>query len=857
MQAARADLSADTSDEKARALLRILPGLLALALLCLGLLLGAPARAQSDGGAAALSQQEISSWEAMADRAETAIEQDRASDNAFEGLRAELVDWRSRFEAARSANSAAISAVQAQIDALGPLPESGEEPQAVADQRAQLEERLAELRQPVRRAEIAYSRADALIRSIDANLRARQAEALLELGPSPLDPTKWPGALEDLSGFFFSTGHDIAENWASQTKRDVFLQNLPVIIFLVILALVLVARGRGWIELLAIRLLDQERSAARWLVSFIVSLGQILLPVLGLFLLTTAAITSGLLGERGEAFLGTLPAAGFLIFATRWLGDFVFPVSQRSGLMLSLSQAQRREGRVYANVLGLLLGLHALMRKAIVLEDWPAATVNVLIFPLLVVLGLFLLRISRFLIQQGRDTADEGDGVSGFRQQLVHLLGQVIAVLAVLGPALAAIGYFQAGTALVLQLFYSLELLALLLILQKMIVEIYVVISGDRQRASDALLPVILAFVLNLAALPVLALIWGARQTDISELWSRFRAGFTVGETHISPTDFLVFVLIFVLGYGLTRLLQGTMRTTVLPKTRLDIGGQNAVVSGLGYVGIFLAGLVAITTAGIDLSSLAIVAGALSVGVGFGLQTIVSNFVSGIILLIERPISEGDWIEVGGEMGFVRSISVRSTRIETFDRTDVIVPNADLISGKVTNWTRGNLIGRLIVPVGVAYGTDTRKVQKILQTIAEEQPLVLLNPPPGVVFTAFGGDSLNFEIRAILRDVTQILDVQTEILHRIAERFAEEGIEIPFAQRDIWLRNPEALLPRDGAPRGPVASEIPAQGETGQGGTGQGATPAPARGLLRRDDLHDEGGSDGDGDGSSGDAGDR
>jgi small-conductance mechanosensitive channel len=204
-----------------------------------------------------------------------------------------------------------------------------------------------------------------------------------------------------------------------------------------------------------------------------------------------------------------------------------------------------------------------------------------------------------------------------------------------------------------------------------------------------------------------------------------------------------------------------------------------------GYLGIIAAISLALSAIGIDLQKIALVAGALSVGIGFGLQSIVSNFVSGLILLTERPIRVGDWIVAKGEEGFVRRIRVRATEVETFDRASVIIPNSDLISGVVKNWTHGNLLGRIAVKVGVSYDSDVEKVRDLLLAVAAGHPAVLKEPAPYVLFMAFGDSSLDFELRCIVRDVQQLYSIRSDLNFAVLARFRAEGIEIPFPQRVV------------------------------------------------------------------------
>lgn len=731
---------------------------------------------------------DYAAWESLATRAEKALELDTTTADDLDQLRAQIADWREALLVAQNTNSSRITTLREQIAALGPAPAEGEtEAAEIAGRRTQLTEQLVRLQAPGLAADEAYRRADGLIREIDVLLRERQADELLQLLPTPLNPANWPTAITSLTQIGGSFSREILARIALPSAREALINNLPAIVLLLAISLALTWRGRLWIESLVHRLI--HRSSARGLrtSALILSLGQIAIPVIGVSALSRALELTSMFGIVGTILIESLPTAGVMFFTTYWLAGRLFPVEDEL-TQLPLPDDRRAEARFLILIFGVVMAAEAMRTAVLDHITLTEAAQSVLAFPALVIAGFVLWRLGHLLLIAAKTGTETEDG-GGFKHRIIGLLGRGALIIGVIGPLLAAIGYIPAATAMIFPALNSLGLVGLLLILQILVTDIYVFVTRSEDDGEHALLPVLVGFGLVLASLPLFALIWGARLADLTELWARMREGFQMGDTRISPTDFLFFALVFALGYTATRLFQGALKATVLPRTKLDQGAQNAFVSGVGYVGIFLAALIAINSTGIDLSGLAIVAGALSVGIGFGLQNIVSNFVSGIILLIERPVSEGDWIEVSGVQGIVKAISVRSTRIQTFDRTDVIVPNSDLVAGQVTNWTRFNLSGRLIVPVGVAYGSDTRKVARILQEIAEAQPLAILNPPPVVVLAGFGADSIDFEIRIILRDVNFSLSTRSEINHEIARRFAEEGVEIPFAQRDVTLRN--------------------------------------------------------------------
>lgn len=296
----------------------------------------------------------------------------------------------------------------------------------------------------------------------------------------------------------------------------------------------------------------------------------------------------------------------------------------------------------------------------------------------------------------------------------------------------------------------------------------------------------------------VLALlrIWILTKNEYDNLLASLLYGFTISDITIVPSQIILALMTFT---GLS-LLTRWIRRDVAIHTQLNRvpGMQHSIAAIVGYVGFSIALLVSLLVAGVNLTGLALIAGALSVGIGFGLQNIVNNFVSGLILLIERPIKPGDRVLVGQHEGYVKSISIRSTVINSLDKMDIILPNSDLISGEVTNLMLDDRYYRLRIFIGVSYDSDLDLVFDTMEKIAYSHPDVLVEDPmkPKILFNKHGDSALEFEMRVILRDVNRRQIVRSQLNTMINQEFRKNKIEIPFPQREITIKSEPAKAPK-------------------------------------------------------------
>jgi potassium-dependent mechanosensitive channel len=285
--------------------------------------------------------------------------------------------------------------------------------------------------------------------------------------------------------------------------------------------------------------------------------------------------------------------------------------------------------------------------------------------------------------------------------------------------------------------------------------------------------------VVAAGTLVALLAIWGASSDDLLIFGTRLVEGVRIGSVTLSITDVLLAMLVFVLALAVTRYIQRILDHRVFPNAQLDPGVRHSLRAGVGYLGLFIGIGLSVATLGLNLSNLAIVAGALSVGIGFGLQNIVNNFVSGLILLIERPIKTGDWVVAAGHSGLVRKINVRSTEIETFQRSTVLIPNSEFLSGAVVNWTRHDLTGRTDIPVIVPVASDAAAVKALLLDCAAAHPKISKKPAPRVLLKDFNLTTLQFELQVHVANVRYMVDVASDLRLAIDKAFRTQGIGRP------------------------------------------------------------------------------
>ncbi len=308
---------------------------------------------------------------------------------------------------------------------------------------------------------------------------------------------------------------------------------------------------------------------------------------------------------------------------------------------------------------------------------------------------------------------------------------------------------------------------------------------------------------LKLALLGLLAGLWTAVGFSISDIFPKTRSWryqlfnfitspiVTLGESNYSALQLLM-LMAFTVGLwfavsGLTRL----FKFYVLSRTGAELRVQEVIAILTQYVLTFLGLIVLLQIWGLDVRSLAIIASVLGVGIGFGVQNITNNLISGLIVTLERPIQVGDFVKVGDLMGIVERVGARSTEIRTLDRVAIIVPNSHFLEKEVINWSHGDPVSRLRISVGVAYGSDVEKVRAALLEAAKSHPEVLVRPQPLVWFQEFGESALNFDLLVWIGEPKNQFQVKSDLYYRIEASLRRYGLEVPFPQRDLNVRSPQ------------------------------------------------------------------
>ncbi|HUI17782.1 MAG TPA: mechanosensitive ion channel domain-containing protein [Alphaproteobacteria bacterium] len=797
----------------------MIPFLRAFALAFLALTLAASsahAQQQPDAAQARAFDQTAEGWRQALDAAQAALADPALSRAELAAVQAKVAAVHRAAVAASAEAATERKPIADQLAVLGAAPAAGQppEPPDVARQRASLTAALQRYEAQAKQADLAVARADALALAIRRSDNERMARILLAREAPPLSRPVLAAAALQAGEVFDALAQAPLEWWGSSPLAQLASTNLGWIALVSVLVIAIGWPSRNWL----LRryghrsdILDPSY-ARRVLAAVAEGLARGFLPAVGLLALVAALvgeeIVTGLLAQMVEGILvgivffsltASLARAALAPEAPNWR-------IVRFGADASRTLARRLTAlaAVAAAALGIRIATHMLQPEARELFNLLGFGLNTLIAAFS--LALLERRLWRIEESAGEAAEDKPEPV----RWTWPVLRFAIAMALFAVPILALLGYANFAGYIASRVVLMGVLVGALLLLRTLLRELLTLLlasagaPSERTRRALALseqggrflafwAETALGLLLILLGIGLTLLLWGVPGSALGLWTGSALSGIEIGNMRISLADILLAILVFVAVWALTRLFQRLLDEKLLPQTRLDPGVRHSLSALVGYVGFVAAAVFAISALGLNLSNLALIAGALSVGIGFGLQNIVNNFVSGLILLIERPVKVGDWVVVGQHEGFVTRISVRATEIETFRRASVIIPNSELLSGAVINWTHRDKYGRVDVKVGIAYGSDTDKARELLLASAREHGQILSWPAPYVLFTEFGDSALQFELRGFIADVEQRFHVASDLLFAIDKAFRKAKIEMPFPQRDVHLRNVEEL----------------------------------------------------------------
>ena len=705
-----------------------------------------------------------------------------------------------------------LESVNARLAALGPPPSEDDPPESadLAAERAQITGALAGLNSQKTRVNANIIEANDLLVRLSAGRIETLYTKLAKRGPSPLTPSVWrPAAVsagtswDKISAYF--------AQWSEARRGANGLTPSLIFVSLALIAAILIfGPVNRWIMRTFSAAVERHEPspARRVLVAGLKMLARAVPGLIGGFIVMETLRAQGILTEQGET-----PARAL------WFGLIIYLLVSGflSGLFAPANPAWRiarvdaERGRKISfliNAVVLMFGAKILLSAILAATNAAPELIRFIDAAVAVAVSVLLFLLCRSRLWR---TADKPVAPSSQRWRIVRRIGRAFAI--VTGVAAIA-GYIDLADFAASRLYYLSIIAAFAWFIRAVLLEFGSSLWRRRGEETDAedddasrrfnnfrfWNGLIVNTLLVIALAPAILVLVGVPAAAVGDGVRQAMFGFNFGGVQIPSLAKILFaIFVFIAIMAVTRVAQHGFRTGPFAHSNIDPGIQNSLVTLIGYAGLLIALFASISTIGFDLSNLALIAGALSVGIGFGLQSIVNNFVSGLILLFERPIKVGDWIVTPSGEGTVQKISVRSTEIETFDRSSIIVPNSELISSTVTNWTHRNRLGRVTVPVGVAYGSDVEKVKELLLKCADDHPLIVRYPEPFVVWQDFADSSLNFEIRAFLADISKGLQVRTDLRFAIDAAFREAGVEIPFPQRDVHVKSwPASPQPNEG-----------------------------------------------------------